>query len=107
MTIYNIFTLPCGQVGFLKENICNGYDKVWDVVEDSYLFILTYFFVTLLALKGIVPQKCFYSPNLIFRIVMGCGKACFSFGRGLPRTLIAGCLKLLCAGRFEIPGNEL
>ena len=28
-------------------------------------------------LKGILPQKKFHRPNLIFWIVMGCGNACF------------------------------
>ena len=35
--------------------------------------------------KGILPQTIFYRPNLIFWIVMGCGKA--RFGRkGLKTT---------------------
>ena len=52
-------------------------------------------------------KKKSYLWNLIFWILMGCGKARFSFGGGLPRALIAGCLELLCAGRLKIPGNKL
>ena len=37
-----------------------------------------------LLLKGILPQKNFYRPNLIFWIVMGCGRA--RFGRKGQKT---------------------
>ena len=36
------------------------------------------------SVKGILPQKKFYRPNLIFWIVMGCGKA--HFGRKKPAS---------------------
>ena len=35
-------------------------------------------------LKGILPQKKFFRPYLIFKIVMGCGKA--RFGRKGQKT---------------------
>ena len=38
-----------------------------------------------LTIKGILPQKIVYRPNLIFRIVMECGKAGFG-RRGLKTT---------------------
>ena len=37
--------------------------------------------------KGILPQKIFYRPNLIFWIVMECGKA--HFGRKGQKTLVS------------------
>ena len=37
-------------------------------------------------LKGILPQKIFYRPNLIFWIAMGCGKARFGWkGQKTPK----------------------
>ena len=76
-------------------------------------------------LTGILPQKKFYCPNLIFWIAMGCGtvvklvlvgrakktpkienfsvKACSL----APRGPIAGCLEVSCAGHLEVPGNKL
>ena len=45
-----------------------GLKRSW--VKGAKIFFLIY-------IKGILPKKTFYRPNLIFWIVMGCGRARF------------------------------
>ena len=46
-------------------------------MANIYVFCLSVQSLSFLVIKGILPQKKFFRPNLIFWIVMGCGKACF------------------------------
>ena len=45
--------------------------------------------------------------ELLLRVASSSVWVASSSHRGLPRALIVGCLKLLCAGRLEIPGNKI